>query len=72
MLELRHLDVPHLRGRTTIARSGADNKSDDELEQEPTKRKRRAKEEGKLETVGSSKGNDSDEPNYMRAKHTRR
>ena len=81
MLGLQHLNVPHLRGRTTVGRSGENNKRD-EPEQEPTEGKRsaeeedelerRADEEDELETTGSGNGNDSDEMNHIDAKRTRR
>ena len=56
----------------TPRRAALEGRAANEPKKELVEGKRRAKEEGKLETVGSSKGNDSDEPNYMRAKHTRR
>ena len=66
MLGLQHLNVPHLRGRTTVGRSGENNKRD-EPEQEPAKGKREAQEEDESEIVGSGNENDSDEPNHVGA-----
>ena len=57
------MDMPHLRGRTNGRLDRNNNNSD-----EATQRKR----EDKLERADSNKGDDSNEPNHVEAKRTRR